>query len=129
MSKSGDGGPVRARGLEGRGPVATLGDDGSGHGVKGGANLRAPSARNTRRPLGSHDDPLLGAGQMERQALGLGNWVGRDPREKIELRIELGHVDIDGCAVALRVVSRKLGAIALEPRASFGSVKPFETGR
>ena len=126
MSKSGDGGPVRARGLEGRGPVATLGDDGSGHGVKGGANLRPPSSRNARRPFRSHNDALLGTGEMESQALGFGDGVSRDPREKIELRIELGHVDIDGGAVALRVVSLKLGAVTIQPRGGFVSIKPFK---
>ena len=68
------------------------------------------------------------AGQMESQALGFRNWVGRDPREKIELRIELGHVDLDGCVMRLPLISLQLGAITLEPRADFGSVKPFETG-
>ena len=110
-------------------PVAALRDDGRGHGVKGGSNLRPPSSRNTRRPLRSHDDPLMLASKMEGQALGLGNWVGCDPREKIELRIELGHVDLDGCVVRLFVLQGiELGAITFEPRADFGSVKPFETG-
>ena len=68
------------------------------------------------------------AGQMESQALGFGDGVSRDPREKIELRIELGHVDLDGGVVCLRIWAFEQGAITLEPRADFGSVKPFETG-
>ena len=54
---------------------------------------------------------MAGAGQMESQALGLCDWISRDPREKIELRIELGHVDRDGGAVRLRVCAFGLGAI------------------
>ena len=69
---------------------------------------------------------MAGAGQMESQALGLCDWISRDPREKIELRIELGHVDLDGCVVALRVVSLKLGAVTALPRGGFVSIKPFE---
>ena len=104
LSKSGDGGPVRAEWFYGWRSVATLGDNGGGHGVKGGANLRPPSSRNTRRPLRSHDDPLMLASKMEGQALGFGDGVSRDPREKIKLRIELGHVDLDGCVVRLFVL-------------------------
>ena len=119
---------MRAWGRQRWRPIATLRDDGGGHGVKGGANLRPPSSRNTRRPFRSHNDALLGTGEMESQALGFGDGVSCDPREKIELRIELGHVDLDGCVMRLPLISLQLGAITLEPRADFGSVKPFETG-
>ena len=78
-------------------------DDGRCHGVKRGANVRTPSSRNTLWSLRRHDDAVLGAGKMESQALGFGDWVGRNAREKVELRIEFGHVDRDGCVVRLFV--------------------------
>ena len=56
---------------------------------------------------------MLGAGNMKSQALGLGHGVGRNPREKIELRIELGHVDRDGGAVGLCVCAFGLWAITV----------------
>ena len=101
--------------------------DGSGHGVKGGANVRTPSAGKTLWSFRCHDDAVLGASQMESQALGLGDWVSRNPRKKIELRIELGHVDRDWGAVALCVSHGvELGPITVQPRAGFISIKPFK---
>ena len=88
-------------------------DDRSGHGVKGGANVCTPSACKTLWPFRRHDDPLLGAGQVESQALGFGDGVGRNPREKFELRIKLGHIDRDGGGVRLGDLSLKLGAVTV----------------
>lgn len=83
--------------------------------------MRAPPSRKSLRPFGGHEDTVMGAGKMESQALGLGHGVGRDPREKIELGIELGHIDLDGCVVRLGGVSLglELGAFTVQPWAGF----------
>ena len=107
-----------------------MGDDGRGHGVKRGANFCPPSACNTLRPLGGHDNALAAAGQMEGQALGLGEGVGRDLREKIELRIKLGHVDGHGWGVPMAVAclehGLKLRPVTVQPRANLVRIKPFK---
>ena len=95
------------------GSVTTLRDDGGGHIVKPGANVCTPSACKTLWSLRRHDDAVLGASQMESQALGFGDGVGGNSREKIQLCIELGHVDRDGGAEALRVCAFGLWAASV----------------
>ena len=115
-----------ASGRQWWGSVAAFGDNGGGHRIKGGGNLRAPSSRNPLRSLWGDDEALTGAGQMESQALGLCDRAGRDPYEKIELRIELGHIDRHGCVVRSPVTGLEVGAVAVEPKAGFVNVETLK---
>lgn len=128
LSNNGDSGPMRARWWQRGWPVTTFRHDGAGHGVIRGTNLCSPTACDPLWPYRSHDDTLVGAGKMESQALGFGNRVGREFGKKIELCIEIGHVDRDGCAIALRVASLELGALTVQPRAGSVSVEAFQAG-
>jgi hypothetical protein len=125
LSKSGDGGPAGSRRRQGRGPVAALGHDSHRDGVIKGPNLCAPNAGNTFWTLGSDDNAFIGSGQMERHALGLGEWIGCEFREIIQLGVEVSHIDWQGCAVRLWL-RRELDA-AIQPRARYRRFETAET--
>ena len=126
LSKNSNRRPMGASGRQRWGSVAAFGDNGGGHRIKGGGNLRAPSSRNPLRSLWGDDEALTGAGQMESQTLGLCDRAGRDRGKKIELRIELGHIDRHGCVDGLPGSTIEVGAVAVEPKAVFVNVETLK---
>jgi hypothetical protein len=116
----------------GRGPVPALGHDSAAKGIIDRRNLCAPITCNALGSLRWQDAALLvimiGAGQMKRQALGLGQRVCCDARQIIQLRIEIGHRDLNGAIIAGQDLWREVRLGALFPRTNALWVKVLKAG-